>query len=121
MMTAALFVGFLERLVAEAAREVFLIVDPLPAHVAAAAQDWVWEHQDQIELFTLPVKTPELNPVGYPNNDLKGNVYATGLPKDRHELRAKLEAFMHHLADLPGRIMSYFRHPLTPYAAAGVV
>ena len=36
MMTAALFLGFLERLVAAAARKVFLIVDPLPAHVAAA-------------------------------------------------------------------------------------
>jgi len=120
MMNAALFLGFLERLVATAARKVFLIVDPLPAHVAAAVQDWVFEHQEQIELFTLPVKTPELNPVEYLNNDLKGNVYAAGLPKDRQEMRTKLEEFMQHLADLPGRIMSYFRHPMTQYAAAGV-
>ena len=121
MMDAALFLAFLERLVVGAARKVFLIVDPLPAHVAAAVQDWVWEHEDQIELFTLPVKTPERNPVEYLNNDLKGNVYATGLPRDRQEMRTKLEEFMHHLADLPGRIMSYFRHPMTQYAAAGVV
>jgi len=121
MMNAALFLGFLERLVAGAARKVFLIVDPLPAHVAAAVQDWVWEHEDQIELFTLPVKTPERNPVEYLNNDLKGNVYATGLPKDRQEMHAKLESFLHHLADLPGRIMSYFRHPMTQYAAAAIM
>jgi len=121
MMTGALFLGFLERLVAGAARKVFLIVDPLPAHVAAAVQDWLWEHQDQIELFTLPAKTPERNPVEYLNNDLKGNVYATGLPKDRQELRTKLEGFMHNLADLPERIRSYFGHPMTQYAAAGVV
>jgi transposase len=120
MMTAALFLGFLERLVAGAARKVFLIVDPLPAHLAAAVQDWVWAHEAQIELFTLPVKTPERNPAEYLNNDLKANVYATGLPKDRQELRTKLEEFMHHLAGLPGRIMSYFRHPMTQYAA-GVV
>jgi transposase len=121
MMTAALLVGFLERLVAGAARKVFLIVDPLPAHVAAAVQDWVGAHEDQIELFTLPVKTPERNPVEYLNNDLKGNVYATGLPKDRQEMHAKLETFMHNLADLPERIRSYFRHPMTQYAAAEVV
>jgi transposase len=121
MMTAALFLGFLERLVAGAARKVFLIVDPLPAHMAAAVQDWVWAHQEQIELFTLPAKTPERNPVEYLNNDLKGNVYATGLPKDRQEMRTKLETFMHTLADLPERIMSYFRHPMTQYAAAEVV
>jgi len=120
MMTAALFVGFLERLVAGAARKVFLIVDPLPAHVAAAVQDWVWAHEDQIELFTLPAKTPERNPVEYLNNDLKGNVYATGLPKDRPEMHAKLETFMHYLASLPERIMSYFTHPMTRYAAAAI-
>ena len=120
MMTAALFLAFLERLVAGAARKVFLIVDPLPAHRAAAVQDWVWAHEAEIELFTLPVKTPEHNPVEYLNNDLKGNVYARGLPRDRHEMRTKLEEFLEHLAGLPGRIMSYFRHPLTQYAAAGV-
>jgi transposase len=120
MMTAALFLGFLERLVAGAARKVFLIVDPLPAHVAVAVQDWVWAHEDQIELFTLPAKTPERNPVEYLNNDLKGNVYATGLPKDRLEMHAKLETFMHYLASLPERIRSYFRHPMTRYAAADV-
>jgi transposase len=120
MMTAALFLGFLERLVAGAARKVFLIVDPLPAHVAAAVQDWVFDHPDRIELFTLPVKTPELNPVEYLNNDLKGNVYATGLPKDRHEMRAKLEQFMHNLAHLPQHIMYYFKHPKIQYAAGMV-
>ena len=121
MMTAALFVGFLERLVAGAARKVFLIVDPLPAHVAAAVQDWVWEHEERIEVFTLPVKTPERNPVEYLNNDLKGNVYATGLPKDRQEMRTKLEGFLRNLAGLPQHVMSYFQHPMTQYAAAGVV
>jgi transposase len=121
MMTAALFVAFLERLVAGAARKVFLIVDPLPAHVAAAVQDWVWGHDDRIELFTLPVKTPELNPVEYLNNDVKTNIYATGLPKDRQELRAKLEGFRHTLASLPDRTTSYFMHPMTRYAAANVV
>ena len=120
MMTAALFIEFLKRLLAGAARKVFLIVDPFPAHVAVAVQDWVWEHEDQIELFTLPVKTPERNPVEYLNNDLKGNVYATGLPKDQQEMRAKLENFLHTLASLPERIRSYFKHPLTRYAAADV-
>jgi transposase len=120
MLNAALFLGFLERLVSGAARKVFLIVDPLPAHVAAAVQDWVWERPDRIELFTLPVKTPELNPVEYLNNDLKANVYAAGLPKDRHELRAKLEQFMHNLAHLPQHIMNYFKHPTVQYAAGMV-
>lgn len=116
-MTAARFQDFLERLLRVTTRKVFLIVDPLSAHVAAAVQDWVWAHEDRIELFTLPVKTPELNPVEYLNNDLKTNVHAEGLPKNAQELHGKLESFLERLAQLPQRIVSYFKHPCIQYAA----
>jgi len=121
MMSAAIFLAFVERLLRAATKKVFLIVDPLPAHVAVAVQDWAWEHEERIELFWLPVKTPELNPAEYLNNDLKTNVHAEGLPKDRQELHGKLERFMQNLAQLPEHVMSYFEHPKVQYAAAGVV
>ena len=43
-MTAALFITFLEQLLSETTRKVFLIVDRLPAHEAKAVADWVAEH-----------------------------------------------------------------------------
>ncbi len=73
-MTAALFIVFLGKLVAGRSRKLFLIVDRLKAHDAAAVEAWVAEHQDQIELFYLPRYSPERNPDEYLNNDLKGGV-----------------------------------------------
>lgn len=120
-LDAALFLAFVQRLVAAAPRKILLIVDQLSAHVAGPVLDWVGEHEERIELFTLPVTAPELNPVEYLNQDVKSNVHAEGLPKDRQELRSQLERFLVKLAGLPQRIINYFKHPKIQYAAASGV
>lgn len=117
-MTAALFLVFLGQLVRGASRKVFLIVDRLKAHEAEAVKAWVADRQDQIELFYLPRRAPELNADEYLNNDLKGSVNAAGLPHDKEELRASVQAFMQKLARLPEHVMNYFQHPCMQYAAA---
>jgi hypothetical protein len=117
-MTAALFLVFLNRLVQGASRKVFLIVDRLKAHEADEVQVWLAAHQDRIEVFYLPRRAPELNADEYLNNDLKGSINAEGLPHDKGELRASVQAFMHKLARLPEQVMNYFQHPCTQYAAA---
>ena len=50
---APIFV-FLQRLVREAARKLFVIVDNLPVHRAHRVTAWVQDHADRIELFYLP-------------------------------------------------------------------
>ncbi len=116
-MTAALFIVFLSKLVAGARRKLFLIVDRLKAHDAAAVDAWVAEHQDQIELFYLPRYSPELNPDEYLNNDLKGGVNKTGLPDTKEDLRCRIQSFMHRLLHLPERVRNFFQHPSVQYAA----
>ena len=117
-MTAALFITFLERLLGEASRKIFLIVDRLKAHEAKAVEDWVGEHRDRIELFFLPRYSPELNPEEYLNNDLKGSINAAGLPGNKEELRSRMERFMSQLLQLPEHVRSYFQHPCAQYAAS---
>src|SRR3954467_9254195 len=80
----------LDSLIAEVDRKVFLIVDHLRAHEAAAVQAWLAEHQDEIEVFPLPCYTPERNGDEYLNNDLKENVNAAGLPHNQNELSAHI-------------------------------
>jgi transposase len=116
-MTAALFITFLERLLSEASRKVFLIVDRLKAHEAKAVEDWVAEHRDRIELFFLPRYAPELNADEYLNNDLKGAINASGLAGSKEELRSRMEWFMGQLLHLPEHVRNYFRHPYVQYAA----
>ncbi len=117
-MTAALFLVFLGRLLRSTTGKVFLIVDRLRAHMTPAVQAWVAAHADRIEVFYLPRYAPELNPDEYLNNDLKGQVNATGLPHDKGEMRSHLQDFMRRLLHLPEHVMNYFQHPSVQYAAA---
>jgi hypothetical protein len=117
-MTAALFITFLEKLLVETTRKVFLITDRLPAHQAQAVADWVAAHGDRLEVFWLPKSAPELNADEYLNNDLKGSINAEGLPGSREDLRSRMERFMSRLLSLPERVRKYFLHPYVQYAVA---
>jgi hypothetical protein len=92
-MNAVLFIVFLTRLLAGATKKVFLIVDHLSVHEAAAIKEWLADKRDRIEVFYLPKYTPEHNADEYLNCDVKGNINTDGLPKDREELRSKLHRF----------------------------
>ena len=116
-MTAALFISFLEKLLRETTRKVFLIADRLKAHQAQEVEDWVAAQGDRIELSWLPNYAPELNADEYLNNDLKGSINAEGLPENKEELRSRMEQFMSRLLHLPKRVRDYFLHPSVQYAA----
>jgi transposase len=117
-MNAALFIVFLTRLIAGAMKKIFLIVDHLSAHEAAAVKEWLEDKTDRIEVFFLPKYAPERNPDEYLNCDVKGNINTDGLPQNREELHGKLHRFMQRLAKLPARVASYFKHKYIVYAAA---
>ena len=116
-LNAAVFLTFLARLVAAAPRKVLLIVDRLQAHKTPGVEAWVAAHRDRIEVFYLPAYSPELNPVEYLNNDMKGSVNEAGLPPDRPTLASRLLDFMKGLVQVPEHVISYFLHPRTQYAA----
>jgi transposase len=116
-LNAAVFLMFLTRLIAAASRKILLIADRLQAHKTPAVQAWVEAHREQIEVFYLPTYSPELNPVEYLNNDMKGAVNEAGLPPDRPTLQGRLLDFMKRLVRVPEHVISYFLHPWTQYAA----
>lgn len=61
-LKAATFIVFLRRLVKDADRRLFVIVDNLPVHRANAVAAWAAAHADRIKLFQLPPYAPERNP-----------------------------------------------------------
>ncbi len=117
-LNAALFIVFLEGLLTETTKKIYLITDRLSAHDCEEVSDWVEEHKDRIAMFLLPRRSPELNPDEYLNNDLKGNVHRSGLPNNADELADRIHVFLLKLLQLPGHVMSYFQHPSVQYAAA---
>jgi transposase len=116
--TAAVFVGFLRRLVRHARRKVFCIVDAHPVHVAAYVERWVTRHRRQIRLFFLPGYSPELNPDELLNQDVKTNAVGRKRPRDREELTGNVRRFLWSNQRRPQKVRSYFRHPNVRYAAA---
>jgi transposase len=117
MLNAATFLLFLSKLILEAPRKILLIADRLQAHKTPEVQAWLEDHREQIEVFYLPGYSPELNPVEYLNNDMKGRVNEAGLAEDRETLRGRILGFMRHLGQVPSHVISYFLHPWTLYAA----
>jgi transposase len=114
---AAVFLLFLAKLVEGARRKVLVIVDRLQAHKTPEVLAWLEAHRDSIEVFYLPAYSPEMNPVEYLNNDMKGAVNKAGLPEDRGTLQTRILAFMDKLASVPKHVISYFLHPWVRYAA----
>lgn len=116
-MTAPLFVTFLTKLIAGASHKAYLIVDRHPTHEAGIVEAWLQNHESQIEMFYLPRRAPELNPVEYLNQDLKSGVNAEKLPEDKKELRSNIQRFMQRLAKLPEHVINFFTNPFIQYAA----
>ena len=116
-LTAAVFLLFLGKLIEGASRKILLIADQLQAHKTPEVLRWLQAHKDRIEVFYLPTYSPELNPVEYLNNDMKGEVNKAGLPDNRGILHARIVSFMEQLANVPTHVISYFLHPWVQYAA----
>jgi len=116
-LNALVFLVFLNKLVKQATRKILLIADNLQAHKTPAILAWMEEHRDQLEIHFLPSYSPELNPVEYLNNNLKGTVNQEGLANDRPTLHNRVVGFMDRLSGLPNQVISYFLHPWSHYAA----
>jgi transposase len=110
-------IRFLGRLIQDAPGKVLLIWDNLPVHRARAVQDWLAERQEQIEVFSLPSYSPELNPDEGLNADLKQAVTRKPPARSKHDLKRSVISHMRRLAKLPHRVRSYFRHEPVRYAA----
>jgi transposase len=116
-LKAPILIRFLERLIREVPRKVFLILDNLPVHRSRAVQAWLAERRKQIEVFYLPAYSPELNPDEGLHADLKQAVTRRPPARSRPELKRTMVNHMRRLSKLPGRVRSFFHRPTVRYAA----
>jgi transposase len=117
-VNAPIFIRFLERLIRDARRKVFLILDRLKAHRARLTRDWLAEHRSEIEAFFLPPYSPELNPDEGVNADLKQVVPRKAPARSKQQLKRAATSHMHSLSKRPQRVRAIFRHPQFRYAAS---
>lgn len=111
------FIEFLEALIKDAGRKVFLILDNLRVHHSKVVKAWVEERKDKIELFYLPSYSPELNPEERLNADLKYAIGSKVPVRTKAKLKAAATDHMQKLEQTPERVKSYFQDRHVKYAA----
>lgn len=116
-MNAKLLIKFMTRLIKDADRKVFLILDNLRVHHGKNVKQWFEEHKEQIEVFYLPSYSPELNPDEYLNGNLKNKVHSGKPIRNQEDLEKKTRSFMRTLVKRPAHVRNYFKHPRVAYAA----
>ncbi len=107
----------LARLVRDADRKVFLILNRLPVHRSAKVRAWLAGRQAEIEVFDLPGYSPDLNPDEGVNGDLKQAVTRQEPARSKAQLKRAVVGHMRRLSKLPNRVRSFFGHKTFRYAA----
>jgi transposase len=116
-LNASIFTDFLKRLIKNAKKKIFLIVDNLRVHHSKPVKAWLAAHEGKIEIFYLPSYSPELNPDEMANADIKQAI--TKLPAAKTKLQL-VKATARHLRSVqktPERVRKYFLHDPVRYAA----
>ena len=116
-MASQVFIKFMSRLIKDAPRKVFLIVDNLRVHHGKKVKEWLDANKEKIEVFYLPSYSPELNPDEYLNGNLKNKI-RSGIPaRNEKDIVSKTRSFMKTLQKRPQHVKKYFKHPAVAYAA----
>lgn len=110
-------IEFLEALVKDAGRKVFLILDNLRVYHSKPVKAWVEDHKEKIELFYLPSYSPESDPEERPDADLKHAIGSKVQARTKAKLKAATTEHMQALEKSPERVKKYFQDPRVKYAA----
>jgi transposase len=113
-----LFLGFLRRLIKQAKRKVFLIVDGHSVHRAKLVQAWREQHKAELEIVYLPTYSPELNPGEMLNQDVKSNALGSRRSKSVVEMKADIRGYLFSTQKRPDVIQNFFQERHVRYAMA---
>ena len=116
-MNSDTLIKFMKRLIKDAGKKIYLILDNLRVHHSKPVKKWLKKHSDQIELFFLPSYSPELNPDEYLNCDLKDGVHSKVPSLSKPDLKKKALSHLRKIQKSPERVKKYFKHPKIAYAA----
>lgn len=105
---ADVFLEFLNRLIRQHQRKIFLIVDRHPVHRSKKVKNWIENHSDQICLWFLPGYSPELNPDELLNQDVKCNTIRKNRPSHQNELLKNVRSFLRKRQRQPHIVERYF-------------
>ena len=116
-VTAAVFGEFLDRLLYNSRRPIFLIVDGHPTHRAAKVRKFVADTNGRLQLFFLPPYSPELNPDELVWNNVKNHAVGKRALITFKQLHHLVVSHLRKLQRQPAMIRAFFQEPHVRYAA----
>jgi transposase len=111
------FIEFLNRLIYNSKKKVFLIVDGHPTHRSKKVKNFLLKHEKKIKLFFLPPYSPELNPDELVWNNLKSKI-GKSIITGPDFLKSKVISHMRKLQKSPQLIRNFFFEPNVSYVIA---
>lgn len=115
--TNATFIEFMKRMIKQATRKIYLIVDGHPVHRSVAVRKFAAENADRLRLIRLPGYCPELNPDELLNQDVKTNALGKSRPASKQEMIRDVRSHLHRRQKEPHVIRNLFKEKHVRYAA----
>ncbi|KVO93446.1 transposase [Burkholderia ubonensis] len=113
----ATFIEFMKRVLRQATRKIYLIVDGHPVHRSVAVRKFVAANAERLRLIRLPGYCPELNPDELLNQDVKTNALGTSRPTNKAEMISTVRRHLHRRQKQPHVIRNLFKEKHVQYAA----
>ena len=110
-------ITFLKRLIKDAKRKIFLILDGHPVHKSKKVKSWITANAAKIRLYVLPAYSPELNPDELLNQDVKTNAARKKRAANKNELKRNLIGYLRSRQKRPSLVRRYFQAKHVRYAA----
>lgn len=114
---AGVCITFLKRLIKDAERKIFLILDGHPVHKSKKVKSWIAANASKVSLFLLPAYSPELNPDELLNQDVKTNAVRKKRAANKNELKKNLVGYLRGRQKRPDLVRRYFEAKHVRYAA----
>lgn len=114
MLTAPLYVEFLQGLIHDVRKKVIVIHDRHPAHVAAATRRFIADNRSRVTVYELPAYAPDLNPDEHVWSYVKGTFRRDPLRGDE-SIDAAVESVMREIKRSPAFVKTFFEHPAVEY------
>jgi len=119
-VNADTFITFLRRLLVNAQRPIYLVVDGHPVHRSKKVREFVTAQQGCLELFFLPPYSPERNPDELVWNVVKGQVSGRTVVESKDTLRRLVRGALMRLQRSTDKLKRLFHETHVAYILKNV-
>jgi transposase len=109
------FLDFTEKLIEDAGRPVFLIMDNSTVHHAKVLKEFAEKSGGMLRLYFLPPYSPDLNPDEWVWKNVKNDSLGRASVKSEGELMELARTALERLKEAPGKVRSFFADSALKY------